>query len=208
MDGAARVLIIGDDPLARSGLSAMLAGQAGLVVVGQTTPDDLPDFLRLHDPGVALWDLGLEPRAALGRMRALPLESLPVLALVPDDRLAAEVLGSGVRGLLMRDADAARLASAAIAAWRGNLVIDEVLAAAVLPGRPAPADSPAEPLTARELEVLQLLAQGMANKAIAARLGISDHTAKFHVNAILGKLGAASRTEAVVVAVRHGLVAL
>lgn len=208
MDGAARVLIIGDDPLARSGLSAMLAGQAGLVVVGQTTAEDVPAVLQLHDPGVAIWDLGLEPRAALGRMRGLPLESLPVLALVPDDRLAAEVLGMGVRGLLMRDAGAARLASATIAAWRGNLVIDESLAAAVLPGRPAPADSPAEPLTARELEVLQLLAQGMANKAIAAKLGISDHTAKFHVNAILAKLGVQSRTEAVVRAARLGLILL
>lgn len=64
---------------------------------------------------------------------------------------------------------------------------------------------PAEPLTPRELEVLQLLAQGLPNKAIAERLGVSSHTVKFHVNAILSKLGARSRTEAVVLATQMGL---
>ena len=77
---------------------------------------------------------------------------------------------------------------------------------------PAPAHDPAlalaEDLTPRETEVLQLLADGLTNKAIAQRLGISDHTVKFHVNAILGKLGAQSRTEAVVRATQHGLLLL
>jgi DNA-binding NarL/FixJ family response regulator len=77
----------------------------------------------------------------------------------------------------------------------------------------APADSederpPVEPLTAREIDVLQLLAQGMPNKAIAARLAISDQTVKFHVSSIAGKLGARNRTEAVRLAIRRGLVAL
>jgi DNA-binding CsgD family transcriptional regulator len=66
----------------------------------------------------------------------------------------------------------------------------------------------AEALTPRELDVLQLLSQGLANKLIARRLGISEHTVKFHVNAILGKLGAQSRSEAIVQALRLGLVAL
>jgi DNA-binding NarL/FixJ family response regulator len=65
-----------------------------------------------------------------------------------------------------------------------------------------------EPLTAREIQVLELLAEGLPNKAIASRLGISDQTVKFHVAAISGKLGAANRTEAVRLAVRHGLIAL
>ncbi len=72
----------------------------------------------------------------------------------------------------------------------------------------ASGDRPVEDLTPRELEVLQLLAEGLANKAIAQRLGVSDHTIKFHVNAILGKLGAQSRTEAVVRATRLGLIVL
>jgi DNA-binding NarL/FixJ family response regulator len=74
--------------------------------------------------------------------------------------------------------------------------------------RSAPRETIEEPLTARELQVLALLAEGLPNKAIASRLGISDQTVKFHVAAIIGKLGAANRTEAVRLAVRRGLIAL
>ncbi len=91
------------------------------------------------------------------------------------------------------------------------MVLDDSFAAALLRGvrdtPPAVPDLP-ESLTPRESEVLQLLSQGLANKAIAQRLGISDHTVKFHVNAILGKLAVQSRGEAIVQAVRLGLVAL
>ena len=79
----------------------------------------------------------------------------------------------------------------------------------LLSTQPETADErPVEDLTPRELEVVQLLAEGLPNKAIAKRLGVSDHTIKFHVNAILGKLGAQSRTEAVVRATRLGLIVL
>ncbi|HEV8395906.1 MAG TPA: response regulator transcription factor [Vicinamibacterales bacterium] len=74
--------------------------------------------------------------------------------------------------------------------------------------RRAPPEVVEEPLTPREVQVLELLAEGLANKAIADRLGISDQTVKFHVAAILGKLGVANRTEAVRVAVRRGLIAM
>ena len=87
-------------------------------------------------------------------------------------------------------------------------MVDDGLAAQALRPRQTVTPALVEPLTPREMEVLQLLAQGLANKAIAERLGISDHTAKFHVNAILGKLDAESRTEAIVQAVRLGLVIL
>jgi DNA-binding NarL/FixJ family response regulator len=87
----------------------------------------------------------------------------------------------------------------------GLAVLDAAAAGELL--RPAPA-APSEGLTPRELEVLALLAEGLSNKAIAGRLGISDHTAKFHVNAILGKLGAENRSEAIVRAARLGLVVL
>ena len=78
----------------------------------------------------------------------------------------------------------------------------------VAPGRPTPDDTPPEPLTPRELEVLELLAEGLPNKAIAGRLGISDQTVKFHVASISGKLGASNRTDAVRRAVRRGLLTL
>ena len=90
------------------------------------------------------------------------------------------------------------------AAWDSGVAADAVLAA---PPRAADSERP-EPLTAREVDVLELLAEGLPNKAIAARLGISDQTVKFHVATILAKLGAANRTEAVRRALRRGLVTL
>jgi DNA-binding NarL/FixJ family response regulator len=95
---------------------------------------------------------------------------------------------------------------ATIAAARSSaLAFDALL---VAPADPEEERSVTEPLTAREVDVLELLAQGMPNKAIAARLAISDQTVKFHVSSIAGKLGARNRTEAVRLAIRRGLVAL
>ncbi|HMK93517.1 MAG TPA: response regulator transcription factor [Thermoleophilia bacterium] len=100
-----------------------------------------------------------------------------------------------------------RLAAALSAAARGLVVLDDALEG-MLPRTREVEEALPEQLTPREREVLGLLAEGLSNKAIASRLGISDHTAKFHVNAILGKLGAETRTEAIVHAVRLGLILL
>ncbi|HKZ50710.1 MAG TPA: response regulator transcription factor, partial [Dehalococcoidia bacterium] len=125
-----------------------------------------------------------------------------------DNAQAAEAWASGAQGLLLRDVDAAILLTALRAVSQGLVVLASELAAAVPPARARGAMPLAEELTPRELEVLQLLAEGLPNKSIAQRLGISEHTVKFHVNAILGKLGAQSRTEAVILATRLGLVLL
>jgi len=216
------ILVVGDDPLARSGLAALLAGDPALAVVGHASPADFSDGgdpADVDDGGpsiparVALWDLGLAPRAALDRLPAAEAGP-PVLALLADEELAAEAYAAGVRGLLFRDAGPRRLAAALRAVAEGLMVLDGGLADLLAP--PAEddedprglGDEPAEPLTPREVEVLQLLAQGLSNKQIAARLAISDHTAKFHVAAILGKLGADGRTDAVVRAARAGLILL
>jgi DNA-binding NarL/FixJ family response regulator len=118
-----------------------------------------------------------------------------------------DLLGAGASGVLGRDADADRLAAAARAAAEDLLVVERALSEGALRIRPA-AETLVEPLTPRELEVLQLLGQGLSNRALAERLHISEHTAKFHVNAILGKLGAQSRAEAVAQGVRLGLLLL
>lgn len=196
-----RVLIVADDPLARAGLAALLAGQDGCTIVGQVAGDDrLADNLDVYRPDVLIWDLGWDPDPA-----ALPDlgGGLPVIALLPDPTQAADVWTAGARGLLLRSADAARLVTAITAAAQGLTVLDPALAGALPLDRPRP---PAADLTPREVEVLRLLAEGLANKAIARRLAISDHTVKFHINAILGKLHAQSRTEAVVHAIRLGLI--
>jgi DNA-binding NarL/FixJ family response regulator len=121
------------------------------------------------------------------------------------------VLRSGVRAVLPTDISPDQLAATLQAVTTGLLVVHPTEIAAILPAA-APASQPLtelpEPLTRREREVLQMLAVGLANKEIASRLNISDHTAKFHVASILGKLGAASRAEAVTLGIRRGLVLL
>ena len=132
---------------------------------------------------------------------------VPVVAVLWDEEQGAAALAAGVRGVVLRDMLSDRLVAALEAVARGLVVIDPALAD-LLPRRRAVTAELVEPLTPRENEVLQLLAEGRSNKSIAARLGISEHTAKFHVNAILGKLGAATRTEALAQAARLGLVLL
>ncbi len=113
-------------------------------------------------------------------------------------------------GLLLRDVSARELAAAVQAAANGLTVLDPEVAAVFARERRAPAigEPLGEPLTERELEVLRELALGLPNKTIALRLGISEHTVKYHVGEILGKLEAASRTEAVMLAARSGLLPL
>jgi two-component system, NarL family, nitrate/nitrite response regulator NarL len=199
-----RVLVVSEDPLARGGLASLLAGQAGILVEGQMSPEELPGAAREGEPEVAVWDAGPGP-SGLDHLGETASRDLPVVAVLADEGQAAEALGAGARGVVLRDVGGPRLAAAVRAVAAGLLVLDAVAAESVLRPRPAP-PATVEHLTPREQEVLQLLAQGLSNKLIAARLGISDHTVKFHVNAILGKLGAQSRTEAIAQAARLGLV--
>jgi DNA-binding NarL/FixJ family response regulator len=128
----------------------------------------------------------------------------PVIALLDDPvAQAPAALRAGARAVLRRDASPAELV-AAIEAVAAGLV---VLHPQAVP-RPAPSPSAAEPLTRREREILTLLADGLGNKVIAARLGISDHTVKAHVGAIFDKLHVGTRAEAVALGLRLGLIAL
>jgi two-component system, NarL family, nitrate/nitrite response regulator NarL len=201
-----RVVVIAEDPLARSGLAMLLAGDSRLQLIEQLGPrDDSGALLSGALADVGVWDLGVGTAGPdlAGGLGA----GVPVICLLPDGDRASELISRGARGLLPRDVDGARLRAAAFAVAEGLLVFDETLAGEVLERRGAPLVT-AENLTPRELEVLELVAEGLSNKLVAVRLGISEHTAKFHVNAILTKLGVQSRTEAVVRAARLGLLSL
>jgi len=200
-----RVVVAGGDPLARSGLQALLSDQPGLSIVALADlGPDLRLVLERERPDASVWDLGIEAKLGIERLRDLD-GSVPVLALVTDDADGQELLAAGARGVLLRDSDAARIAAALFAVAQQIVVLEPGMG---LPGPRVPSDerAPIEPLTRRESEVLQLLAQGLSNKEIAQRLKVSEHTAKFHVNAILSKLGVQSRTEAVVKAARLSLI--
>jgi two-component system nitrate/nitrite response regulator NarL len=213
-----RILVIADDPLARAGLATLLAGQAGCTVVGRVSgSDDLTAAVGVHRPDVLLWDIGWNPVPALERLAQSVETALPVAVLLPDQAHIIQAWTAGARALLRRDADPAQIAAALAAIAQGLTVIAVDFAAGLSfqagPREPkAWADPDAAPLveelTPRELTVLRLVAEGLPNKTIALRLGISEHTVKFHINAILGKLGVASRTEAVVRATRLGLILL
>ncbi len=210
-----RLLVIADDPLARAGLAAILAAQPGCQVTGQAASDvDWPAEIEAARPDVIIWDLGWTPDSGIDRLAELRDSLPPVLALLPEESQAvantARAWRASARGLLLRTADSSTIAAAAQSLARGLVVLDADLATVLLmsPSPDPVTDVLIEPLTPREIEVLHLLAEGMTNRAIAQRLEISEHTVKFHVNAILGKLGAQSRTDAVVRATRLGVILL
>ncbi len=211
-----RVLVVASNPLARAGLAALLADQPGITIVGQVE-NDLPDALDVYRPQVIIWDMGWEPLTYLEKVRDLRDARTPVIALLANVTNAIEsasaLLGAGLRGLLLQNSNAAILASALTAAAQGLTVIgapiaDSVLADTIRINTVSSDFSKPDALTPRELEVINLIAEGLPNKTIAGKLNISEHTVKFHVNAILTKLNAQSRTEAVVRATRLGLITL
>jgi len=140
---------------------------------------------------------------------------IPVVALMDfaDSALAGSALRAGIRGAISRDATPEEIEGAVHAVNAGLVVTTPASLKELLPDADAFAEGPlneplSEPLSDRELEVLDLLAEGMSNKLIAHRLSISEHTVKTHVASIFAKLGASSRTEAVSRAIRRGLVML
>lgn len=202
-----RVFVTAPTATARLGLRARL-DHPDVEVVGEgaTLPAGRArvDVVVLDGAGMLLG-----PAAAMAE-DGLP----PVVALADDDRLARALGALPLRGwaIVGREASAAELRAAVLAAAEGLVAVPAARAGRILggPGEPAARDLEArpEPLTAREREVLELLGQGLSNRRIAERLLISEHTAKFHVASVLGKLGASTRTEAVSRGVRRGLITL
>jgi len=199
-----RVLVVASYPSARAGLRAMLDGRDGLVVVGEAASlDDTGEFAPGH-ADVLVLELDADVPAVVGSL------DLPVVLIGTDPgTFRARGAGSRPGALLLRDAGAAEIAAAVRAAARGLVVLDPAVAAALhVPAKRESANAEDVALTARETAVLGLVALGLPNKGIARELGISEHTVKFHVGAILGKLGAASRAEAVALAAKTGLISL
>jgi DNA-binding NarL/FixJ family response regulator len=210
-----RVSIVAASPLARAGLQNLLAARDVEVVASQATLEALGEMLADAAPDVVLIDTAGEPfEPALESIVASGLPS-DINVVVLGDALtpaaSATALRDGIRAALPGDISPEQLVAALQAVAGGLAVLHPSHTSEVLPGGPASApalDELSESLTRREQEVLQMLAAGLSNKEIAARLNISDHTVKFHVASILGKLGAASRTEAVSLGIRRGLVLL
>jgi len=210
-----RVLIVARQPITRSGLRGLLAEADDAIVVDQAAGIEQATLLASEqrpDAVLAAWEGrdGDDVVALADRLGALGIP-LVLFGDTPSPGEFDAALRAGVRGFVLSDAAAEEIGAALDAVVRGLLVLDPALVPS-LPGI-APAAmtgnvTALETLTEREGEVLQLLALGLPNKAIARRLSITEHTVKFHVGSILAKLGAASRTEAVTRAARQGILAL
>jgi DNA-binding NarL/FixJ family response regulator len=198
-----KVALLTDDSLLRAGLSSLLAQLGSIHVVERDAAE------------VALWDAGVDNEKALARLSELRTLPTPAVAIVSDPAHVAPALAAGARGVVLRDQVGPGIHAALNAVRSGLTVVDAALAESLVPAQAIRANQNAlhpgkgrGELTERERQVVQLLSEGLSNKLIADRLGISDHTAKFHVNGVMMKLGASTRTEAVVEAMRRGLIRL
>ncbi len=208
-----RLFIASDYPVVRAGLRAILAQSEDCRVVGEGTLEEAESQAAALRPDVLLLELTGGEQGVTGHLRRLAAELPEVGMLVlsddPGEAAVRDALQAGARGYLPREASPEELLEAVLAVGQGLVVLHPTTARSLLrQPQPQPPAAAGEPLTERELEVLQLLAQGLPSKTIASRLHISEHTAKFHVGSIMSKLGAASRTEAVTLAIRRGLIAL
>jgi len=205
------VLIVAPTAIARAKLAAVVGASKTLSPVVGAADLSLPEHVEAAQYDVLLVDLGSE-RAAVW-LRNLGAEPVPpaIVLLTEEARrpLGAEALRAGVRAVLPRHASGEEIIAAIEAAAAGLIVIHPDTVGALQPGPSASTRAGVviarQPLTPREIEVLGMIAEGLGNKIIAARLGISEHTVKFHIASIFVKLNARSRTEAVTIGVRQGL---
>jgi DNA-binding NarL/FixJ family response regulator len=210
-----RVFIVAASPLFRGGLQSMLADNRFDIVGSATHLESISGQLVDTQPDIVLVEGAADAQEeflnALEDAEVAEEYAVVVLSEQPRTAWLSKALRAGVRAVLPRDATPEQLRAAIEAAAAGLVVVHPSGLSEVLPA-PAELSAPLrglpEPLTPREREVLQMISAGLGNKEIAGRLSISEHTVKFHVAAILGKLGASSRTEAVSIGIRHGLVLL
>ena len=209
-----RVLIVAASARARRGLESLLHAQGFEVVGSFAVFEDAADaFVEKNFDAIvidasepAVEDL-FESLQETGVARETPVM---LLLSETSPEAISRALRSGVRGILPASPEPQQLAAALQAIFRELVVVNSQAASSVrlAANRATQTDELTEPLTPREREVLRLLASGLGNKEIAAKLKISEHTAKFHVASILSKLGAASRAEAVSIGMRNGLILL
>lgn len=204
-----RVLVAANSIVVQTGLAALLSASPVLEVVGTCSLATLPEWVEQRTPDVVLleWDAAEDDRVLLSP--TLP----PAIVLLVEDWPPGglgDLLRLGVRGVLPNDATASEIVRAVEAVAVGLTVLHPAGVEALLPTLSASraVAEPSQALTSREVEVLTMLAEGLGNKTIARRLGISEHTVKFHIGSIFSKLKASSRTEAVILGARQGLILL
>jgi DNA-binding NarL/FixJ family response regulator len=201
-----RVLIVDDHAVVRAGLEQLLGTAADIEVVGTASDGSAAvDAVAGAAPDIVLMDLSMPVMDGVEATRRITAQhadaQVVVLTSFSDQQRILDALGAGASGYVLKDADPEELLSAIRVAAAGGSPLDPKAARVLLDSRQAPASSRA--LTAREEEVLGLLAEGLANKAIARRLGITERTVKAHLGSIFQQLGVTDRTQAALWAKEH-----
>jgi DNA-binding NarL/FixJ family response regulator len=222
MSSPLRIVVADDQAAVREGLVLLLGGLPDIDVVGAAADGERAlELVAEHQPDAILLDLHMPVLDGIGATRRLTAEhpgvAIVVLTTYVDDTSVREALQAGARSYLTKDADRSEIAQALQAATRGLTVLDSrvqtaLLEAAAAPAAPAVPAAPAagpstapDGLTEREVEILRLIVQGLTNPEIAARLFLSTHTIKTHVNRIFAKTGSRDRAAAIGYAHRHQL---
>lgn len=207
-----RIHIADDHPIVREGLIAVLETQSDFEIIGESsTGQQAIEQTLAQQPHILLLDLELPEHDGVAVLQTLRQHNSPTRVIIftafdTDERILAAVQ-AGAQGYLLKGAPRDELFQAIRVIHNGGSLLQPIVAARLLKQVSSPSNLP-EQLTERELDVLSLLAKGRQNKEIAADLIISERTVKFHVSAILAKLGVGNRTEAVSKAAQLGLINL
>jgi DNA-binding NarL/FixJ family response regulator len=205
-----RLLVASPFPAMRAGLRVLLNQPDFQLVDDVATNEEILDLADSLTPQVIVYDLALDPDGNFDSLiqlrRTLPMVRVLGLSESPTDPRIMRALQAGVRGCLPKTAAGDELAAAVRNVANGELVLPPTATNALL--QQLGSGPVTESLTQREVQVLRAVAAGQTNKAIALKLGISEHTVKFHLGSAMSKLGAASRAEAVATAIQRGLISL
>jgi two-component system, NarL family, response regulator YdfI len=216
-DGAIRVFVSSYAASRRAQLENIVRKNKTTMLVGSSySLTALTRQLREFQPDILLAEISHADSLSIIRTPTLDEESPSVstVALIEDPDIAwvVRALRNGLKSILSRNASDEEIITAIRAAFSGSIMLEPDIVEKILERVPDSGSFSSgqliEELTAREIEVLGMLADGLANKAIAAQLGISEHTVKFHISSVLSKMGAATRTEAVTQGIRNGLIVI
>lgn len=204
-----RVLVAADSAVVRAGLAALIAQIPSLSLAGSVDPETLAERVRELQPDVVLIEWRRGSHEGMNEL----LESGPPFVMLVEEEDATAIaagLRAGLRAVLPRHASIAEIKAAIEAAAEGLVVLHPEVMTAIQFAEPArkPSAELDAALTAREIEVVRMLAEGLANKNIAWKMGISEHTVKFHIASIFSKLHVSTRAEAVATGMRQGLILL
>jgi two-component system, NarL family, response regulator NreC len=201
---APRCLIVDDHPVVRAGVRLVLERAfAGSSVTDAASLEDAANAFNGQSPDVVIidpWRAGVDVEAVVDRLQKD--HGAPVVVFTSDGgaRLLSDALKAGVKGFVRKDSPSEDLVRAVEAARAGEFYVDPGLSSTIV------LDESDRTLSARQREILQMLADGMQTDAVAKRLGLSTETVRTHTKRILAKLGASTRTQAVAIGIRHGLI--